>query len=358
MSGWFLRHPRIARALAFTFFLLVLDIALGTLLFHLGVVVLPSESYYRQADSRFHHSLRENVEYGQARFGPLTYPVRTNSLGCRDRVVREVSPAKRTKGRLLLLGDSFTEGVGCAWEETFSGMLQAGLGEDWEVLNGGVASYSPAFYLCRADDLLFTRGIEVDEVLVFLDMGDIRDVLRFGLDEQRPYSVTWGPTLLDERVKAFIGTHTVLLHALRYGLRVARLAVSPDPEVSVFDAPNGLWADNERVWREVGQPGLEQAARYLDLLAALLKEKGVALTVVVYPYPVQVLRRSREYAQVRYWREWAARGGHRFLDLTPVFLTGPGEQVLKECFLEGDVHWSPAGHRRVADRLLREWKGG
>jgi len=357
--GWFSRHPRITRGLAFTLFLVVFDIVLGTTLFHLGIVVLPSAGYYRLPDSRMHHVLRANVTYDQAHFGSLKYPVRTNSLGLRDGVVREVSRAKVTKRRLLLLGDSFTEGIGCRWEDTFAGMLD--LAPDWEVLNGGVASYSPVFYYCLAHRLLVDEEIEVDQVLVFIDPGDVIDSLKYSLRDTDPPSVDGHETLLDERIKSFVGTHTVLLHALRYGYRHLRHSLQPPPPYAASEgrafAANSTWADNEKVWREVGKPGLAAASGYMEHLAKLLEANGIGMTVVVYPYPAHVTRRQHDFANFAYWRDWTRARGHGFINLAPDFFVGPAEQVLKECYIDGDVHWSPGGHRRVAARLLKELKG-
>ena len=358
--GWFGRHPRIARALAFTLFLLVLDIALGTLLFHLGIVVLPAAGYLRVPDSRLHHSLRPNVDYKRAHFGTLEFRVLTNSLGCRDSVIREVSRTKVTKRRLLLIGDSFTEGIGCDWEDTFAGMLQKDLGEEWEVLNAGVATYCPVIYYCRGYRLLVEEGIEVDEVFVLIDPGDIREENKYWLASDDPPTVGFKGTLFDERFKSFVGTHTVLLKAARYGLRhlrhIARFEETRTGERSM--TRNALWGDTEELMAEVGRPGLEKASRHLDLLANLLRGKGVRLTIAVYPYPTHVTRRQHDFPNFTFWRDWTRERGHGFVNLAPAFFfAGPAEKVLDELFIEGDVHWNRAGHRLVANEFLKELRG-
>src|SRR3990172_6311027 len=48
------------------------------------------------------------------------FPLRSNSLGMRDGQIREALPSPPHR-RLLLLGDSFTEGIALPWEETFAG---------------------------------------------------------------------------------------------------------------------------------------------------------------------------------------------------------------------------------------------
>ncbi len=76
------------------------------------------------------------------------YRVRTNSLRFKDASVRD-SPLSTPNRRILLLGDSFTEGLGLPFEQTFAGLLyEAGrtLPQPIETLNAGVTSYSPTLY--------------------------------------------------------------------------------------------------------------------------------------------------------------------------------------------------------------------
>ena len=69
------------------------------------------------------------------------------------------------------LGDSFLFGVGYDYPLTFAAifsdaMARAGV----EVLNAGVVSYSPIIHVRKLEHLLTGVGLEVDEVVVFLDI--------------------------------------------------------------------------------------------------------------------------------------------------------------------------------------------
>ena len=50
------------------------------------------------------------------------------------------------KKKILLIGDSFIEGAGYDYVYTIGGLLQNYLGEEFEVLNSAVGSYSPSIY--------------------------------------------------------------------------------------------------------------------------------------------------------------------------------------------------------------------
>jgi len=63
---------------------------------------------------------------------------------------------------------------------------------------------------------------------------------------------------------------------------------------------------------------------------------------------------DRDSIQVRYWRRWAEVHQVTFVDLFREFIDGRDPAtVIPEYFIEGDVHFNAAGHRRVAEALLR-----
>lgn len=108
------------------------------------------------------------------RFGGV--PINTNSLAFRDSEVRYVLKVAQSR-RILLIGDSFTEGVGTEFENTFAGLLQrAGQSraEKVEFLNAAVSSYSPTLYY-RKIKFLLDSGVTFDEVVVFSDISDVYD---------------------------------------------------------------------------------------------------------------------------------------------------------------------------------------
>lgn len=128
--------------------LLLLDFAYSNL-FHVPRPPL------RVPDANFDHGLAPNFD-GYDLWADRIYAVRTNSLGFKDAAVREV-PLSVPHRRTLLIGDSFAEGIGLPFEETFAGLLYlAGQSRPAKIefLNASVASYSPTLYLRRIKALL------------------------------------------------------------------------------------------------------------------------------------------------------------------------------------------------------------
>jgi len=122
----------------------------------------------------YHHALVPNFD-GYDNWGDVRYKFDTNSLGFRDAEVRDVPLTSKTR-RVLLIGDSFTEGTGVAFEDSFAGRLAAAGTQRAEIefLDAGVISYSPALYY-RKVKYLIERGLRFDEVVVFSDVSDVYD---------------------------------------------------------------------------------------------------------------------------------------------------------------------------------------
>ena len=349
---WFQRHPRLAGILVALVVLLVLDVALGSLLYALDIVILPSESYYRVPHPIYHHSLRPNYRYERAEYGSYVHRIRINSLGFKDADIRDVALRDTTRHRVLLLGDSFTEGVGMTWEDSFAGMLQKDLGvERFEILNAGVNSYSPAIYLCKTYDLLARRGLEVDEVVVLIDMGDILDATLYLLDAEEMRVVRTGHMDWTRYFKRLVATRTLLLHGLRRGFHALKFAVLRQENTRI-GWPSSLWGSDPKLWKAFGREGLRNATDCMDRLASFLRERAVPLTVVVYPWPDQIVLGDPESRQKTHWQAWCAANGSGFVDLFRTFIDlGPSGEVLDRYFFDGNFHWTREGHRVVADRL-------
>ena len=71
----------------------------------------------------FSHTLRPNFD-GYDIWGERKYRFIADSLGFKDAAVRDI-PLRPQGRRVILIGDSFTEGLGGPFEETFAGMLAA-----------------------------------------------------------------------------------------------------------------------------------------------------------------------------------------------------------------------------------------
>ncbi len=120
----------------------------------------------------------------------------------------------------------------------------------------------------------------------------------------------------------------------------------------------GLWTIDDSAYSDYGEIGLPKAQERMDLLHDLLQRHGIGMTLVVYPWPDQILHVDADSLQVRVWRAWARRHAVPFINLFPDFIRNGQDpkQAIRQYFIPGDVHWNEEGHRLVAARFLEGWE--
>ena len=313
---------------------------------------------HREPSPYYHHGLRPNAAVMDT-FGDRQYPFFSNSLGMRDVSIREVS-ARKTRPRLLLIGDSFTEGVGLPWEKTFAGLLAAGLEKAGvEVLNSGVNSYCPILIQGRLRYLFEQKGLEVDRVVVLVDISDIMQELTYrrtpdGRIEAQPlFTESDGQEIAAyNRAESWIGEHleenSIIIGAVTRNLRLwhrdhaAPPAVRRQDEIPIWSFN---WPEYRGPYEKMIEKGLKLAQQHMTEIARDLQHRGVALTVVVYPWPQQLPYLSRPSRAETVWAEWASANRADFINLFREFSRlGDPTTIQREYYLQKDWHWNARGH--------------
>jgi len=367
----FEKHPKKTLAVIILVTFILLDFTAAATLKALGKFE-PSyissqilEATYRKQDPVFHHTLSRNIDFDQAEWGRHYYTIHTNSLGFKDSEVRNI-PLKSSKTRILLIGDSYTEGVGVEFKDTFAGILQRTLAQnDIEVLNAAVSSYSPIIYFRKTQYLLETAGLEFDHLIVFIDLSDMEDEAKgYKFDQQgnvvsRQTIAAVGKTGKDRQTvekktsfKEFISQNTILLGRLRNLSGWLRNNLRPWEKS--LNQRRGMWTLDDKLYAEYAETGLALADQHMSQLKTLLDQHGISLTVVVYPWPDQIYHHDIDSRQVQHWQKWSNRNKAGFINLFPAFINNKlsPEQTIKTLFIQGDVHWNNKGHQLIASRLL------
>jgi hypothetical protein len=356
-NTWFERNPGKTYAMVFLALILVID-------FVAGLTLIPYDyNAFRCPDAWFHHGLLPDRD-ALNKWGDRVYEVHTNSLGFKDGMTRRVS-ARSDHKRILILGDSFAEGIGMEWQETFAGMLydtlrKAGV----EVLNAAVVSYSPKLYYLKTKYLVEVAGLSIDELIVFIDSSDPLNEITYR--NFQPYDrdiMKKGWT----GIRRFLYRHSFLWQSITRqvnGMRRNPVADRWSPfmgnalqdetvtEENDFIKAMAEWSTNRSYYERWGKEGLRLASENMDMLADLCVAHHIRMSVAVYPWPYLVLRRDLDNFQVKYWDGFCT--GHRigFINLFPAFInnTEPRD-VVRRMYIPGDVHWNREGHRHVADTL-------
>ncbi len=327
---------------------------------------------FRVQDARYSHDLLPNFS-GFDSWGVTRYPFFTNSLGFRDASVRSV-PLKANIYRTLLIGDSFTEGVGVPFEQSFAGLLaRAGVQQKdpIEFLDAGVVSYSPVLYYKKIKTLL-ASGLNFDEVVVFIDLSDITDEATsyFCFDDDAKYDQYKvgceppdTPPRLRERprklIRDWLNTHFVVTtRSLALFNSWTDTVRGMHKDYAVHRSFRADWTlphvDLGHRLDPLGvEGGITRARHNMQALADLLAARHIPLTVVVYPWPPQLELNDRNSRQRVIWRDFCKVNCRQFIDLFPPFFAFKDAHPdwYERLFVEGDVHYAAEGNQLVFDNV-------
>jgi hypothetical protein len=356
----------------------------------------------RIADPVFSHTLRPNFD-GYALWGERKYRLITDSLGFKDAAVRQITLTPDTR-RVILIGDSFTEGLGVPFEESFAGMLAAAGAQraaKTEFLDAGVLSYSPTLYY-RKIKFLIDSGLVFDDVVVLPDLSDVIDEATsyFCFDDEpqyralcpsagakpqprsdgRPSSPAAPPNpiaaAMAERVVpqnsalkdatrvvgGFLQRNFTVTDALRLIVKFKLQDFSGEFKREQFVPSERIgWSvpsyDVGNAYAPLGvEGGMARALLHMRGLADLLAQRHIPLTVAVYPWPLSLVQADPTGRWVPMWRQFCAAAGCKaFVDTFPDFIAVRDAHAdwYERYFILGDAHFSAAGHRIVFDALTR-----
>ena len=341
----------------------------------------------RESKARFlsdpvrHHRLRAGWDRPEQGF-----PYRTNSLGVRDREVASTKPPGTV--RILMLGDSFTEGGGLAEADTIPRRVEAALRGGCpgvEVINAGVASYSPILEYLLLKEI--GGAVSPDLIVLNFDMTDVHDdFIRTALaelddaglprrvpsDRRRETALLLPPTLpaavrpLEDAL-----SRLALWQSLRKS-RGGRQVLGPlnldEPALRARDLIGDLRYDRLAITRDVPARDEERAwansARYLAGIRRLADQLSAPFVVVVYPHGHQVAAHetlgSRAsiglgpglYTSDRPFRtltEIGHREGFAVISLLEVFRRRA--DPARPLFRFDDIHHTVAGARVMAEGM-------
>lgn len=333
---------------------------------------------HRVRSEAYHHGLAPMRRITEA-WGLARYRYATNSLGFKDASPRTVDPAGRGP-RVLFMGDSFTEGKGFAYPDTFVGLVGRELAKQGiEVLNGGVDSYSPVIYRAKVKHLLETVGLRFDVLVVFLDLSDIHNEAKeYPLDgegrlivpakDRDPLNAALRflrDNLATGRLASFVYDHLRVLFRVAWVRFEAAGALGKSwgdvdgTDLWVYLVTGhraSAWTYDEDRWRDYGRAGRKRAAEQMDGLLALLGRRGIPLVLAVYPYPDQLFNDPDAPRHLGFWRTWSEERRVPFINLFPAFTKGDPRDVLERYFLPNDIHWNAEGHKLVARIFLEQFR--
>ena len=343
-------------------------------------------------DRKYHHSFKPNSDLHLVSSVPGEYDVTAhiNNLGLRgpDTLVEK----KAGVSRILLLGDSFTFGVGANDRETIPYLLQQKLDpaeETLEFVNAGRGHSSPLIYYLRLRDELL--GLKPDVVVMMLDFSDLWEDWRF--EQMLVYDTQGNIVELNPYFEggkfnlwSFMRARSVLcsyVHnkVVRTALKIQKLGFvdyvrtklegKRAKAVIAATRTDTIAYDGRIFLRGIEKAGeiklhFERTKKYILMCKQLIEAARAQLVLVMYPYGIQVgpdqwgegrvfwgFEKGKTYDDdfsFHLVKQFATEHSIPFINLTED-LRAHRNQVL---YFPYDGHFTPAANQVVAETLSAE----
>ena len=331
------------------------------------------ELNHRISNEDYHHSFEINVDT-QDIWGPFKYKFITNSLGFKDKSIRNVENSTNLNKRIIIIGDSFTEGIGYKYEDTFVGLLDNKISnQKIEILNAGVASQSPIIYFKKIKHFIEVKKLKFNELIIFLDISDIPDEYFYNIYyEDEINKTSFRDKLQDLLIKNF-STYLFLdlLFSklnfykedliLRYkaskafNIKFNKVDTKTKNLYKSINVERGNWTHNISEWNNYGIKGRDLAKIHLDKLVDLCNKSNIKVALVIYPWPSQLYYDYEAILHRTYWKDWSNLKGIKFIDLFKYFNSKNPKKDIEKYFIEGDIHWNKNGHKYIHELILGEY---
>ena len=335
------------------------------------------EKYWRVPSKIYHHAIMPNIDVVEKWGGQISKRVITNSVGFFDKEKRNILKTNPSKKRILLIGDSFIEGSGLNYEDTVAGLLNDYLGENYEILNSALGSYSPSIYFKKTEHYI-KKGYEFDQALVFLDVSDIFDELFIKFDEKGnilTYKQTKKRGILKQNFYAlgnFLRENTITFRLLNItsdkfehikNYIKLKFKTAKNLEKKFFDVTRdevmfyrmthidrGYWTFNTKTFSNIKE-GLAQSEKYLTKLFDLFKKKNISATLIVYPWPTQIVYGDSYHEN--HWKKFSESKNINFLSMYNNFKSNDNQNFIFDNFLYGDIHWNKNGTKIIFNNIIK-----
>ncbi len=261
-----------------------------------------------------------------------------------------------------------------------AGLLDSHLGEKYEILNSAVGSYSPSIYF-KKTEYFINQGYIFDQAIIFLDVSDIFDELYIKFDKDENI-LTYEERKNRGKLKTsfyslgrFLRDNTVSFRF--FNLLSDKTEISKNYLKLKFKAAQnlnkgffetdrndvmfyrmthvdrGYWTFNEKKFSEI-KNGLQQSEKYLKKLFNLLKKNNISSTLVVYPWPTQIIFGDNYHE--KHWKKFSQSQNINFLSMYEHFTSEDNKKFILDNFLYGDVHWNKNGTQIIFENVIRNIK--
>ena len=324
----------------------------------------------------FHHTLAPNIDYKKTGWGPKIYRLCTDEWGLKYKC----NTKSKNTYKLAIIGDSFVEGIGIPYEQTFVGIINSKTIP--EIANLGVSSYSPKIYYSKLKYFI-EKGFKFNHIIIFVDVSDLIDdmnsyvLLRDGKvrDKKLNKKIEWYINakfpVLDQLIFKFTknnryrATDTILTPAKTFtsneNLKIEDIKKIYDKKMNL----RSMWTytnENKIKGYDYGiDQGIEEQIRTMDMIYDYLTDRKIKLSIAVYPWPQTILYDVPYNKHVKIWEEFCKRRCVNFINHYPLFMNINDSdekkiEIIKKYYQLGDIHFNAEGNKLIAEDFLKKFK--
>jgi hypothetical protein len=321
---------------------------------------------FRVEHDIYHHTIKPNFD-GFAYFGGKKYKFCSDGSGFKSSC-KDVGTKKKNFD-IGIIGDSFSEGIGIPYENTFIGIINKNL-KDKSVANLAVTGYSTSIYYIKIKTLL-ENGYHFDEIIIYIDLNDIHNEANaFKIVNNKIEPIGKKKNTIDylnnpdttekQNYKNFFrkkfkftyeNLHLIKMLIFRYQNK------GIFPYVKNLEIASWPYDKDAKGYGEQGvNASIEKAKKSVIQLMDLLDEKKIKYSVGVYPYPQSMFYDQVNSRHVKIWEEVCLRRCKNFFNNFPNFFNvsskiGPIETYYKY-YIYRDTHFNENGHEMIAKNFL------
>ena len=309
----------------------------------------------------YHHGLKANVKMKTAKGFDGYYNFCTDNHGFRYKCDQQ----RGKKFDYGFMGDSFTEGASVTYEDSFVGIFEQNSKK--KVANLGVVSYAPKIYLSKLNYLL-KKGYEFKHVVVVIDISDLYDddvyyrvvkdyivdenyergkrlKLRKFLRKNFPFTNFYMFVIKNLNTVGYspknVSNQKPIFH--KDVIIKASWTYSPDDKI------DGYWGSIKNAQKSL--------IKTMTELHRILDDKGISLSLVIYPWPQQLENDIVDSKHVVMWKKFCENKCTNFINLFPVFFkekeTNGFLETYKKYYWWNDMHFNVEGNKVVAREISK-----
>ena len=317
------------------------------------------ENNVYEKKNKYLYSFKTDLKIKNYNYGYKNYQLCTNYLGAIDDCNKKNINLKNID--YVFIGDSFVEGLGIQFKNTFFGLLKEKY-PNKNFLNLGVSGYSTSIYYKKLKSF-YDEGYKFSEIFVFLDTSDIFDEI-FRYEENNNGQISF--LLTNDQVNDLLNNKTKLIKKIHSNFPGSFFLISSIIKMM----PNFVFLENYYLDLMVNHTfgewvngessiyskkdidfSLKKNTKFVEKIVTIANDNNSKITFVLYPWPGQLYKREIMNKYNEFWSNFLDENNVNYINLNSIFFEllkkYSSKKVILEYYIPGDVHFNDLGHKLI-----------